>query len=276
MTTAPDSEQLGDRVELDDADRLGRGHDPPPALPVRATLQPFSRGERPPPPVVDRADELGGRGERRVVGGDERLGDQREHGLADAGVGQRLGEPVADHPLGLGDERVERVGAASARVRAALQRQQATCGPLPWQTSSSCSGRAAPGRAAAAGRGPAAGRRRAARRGGAARCRRARRRSARQPADRSDAWTVPSGETSSRVLGTTTTGSTAWCTTSVLVDPIIRRVHMPAPRAPTTSSAAPSAASSRTWLGRPRHTILFLDVHGRSGPPRWPPCPPPP
>lgn len=63
--------------------------------------------------------------------------------------------------------------------------------------------------------------------------------------------------------GTTVTGSRAWCTTSVLVDPNISRVMAPAPLAPTTRRVSVRCVQQHlagTTLrdGRP-------DVHGHSG-----------
>ena len=147
------------------------------AGPSGATVQPCraascsatSRG-------VDAPDELRGVGERRVVGGDDGLGDERGDRSRHAGVAQFLRQPVADHALGLGAERVQRVRLGQERSASLSSASRPTCGPLPWQMSSSCS--AASG--ASAGRGgpdvsDVGSRRRACHGVRAARCRPARR-----------------------------------------------------------------------------------------------------
>ena len=74
--------------------------------------------------VVDRADRLARGGEGRVVGIDADLGQQRGQRCGQALVAQRLLQDVADHPLALGAEDVERVGADTG-VGGGLQREQA-------------------------------------------------------------------------------------------------------------------------------------------------------
>jgi hypothetical protein len=56
---------------------------------------------------------------------DDRLGDQAEDRLGDAGVVQALGEPVPDHSLGLGDEHIKGVGAAEGVVVLAFHGEHA-------------------------------------------------------------------------------------------------------------------------------------------------------
>ena len=80
--------------------------------------------------VVERADELGRVGERRVVGADQGLADQARHLTAGQGVLERLEEPVADHALGLGPQDVEGVGVGERGVLGALQGQQPDLGAV--------------------------------------------------------------------------------------------------------------------------------------------------
>jgi hypothetical protein len=103
-------DQEPDRRQLDDAAGLRRGDDPSPPRAVRrdrpaAPALHVRRGRR----VVHRADRLGGRPERGIRGIHHDLGeDRREPVRREVGT-ELLLEDVADHPLGLRVEHVERV-----------------------------------------------------------------------------------------------------------------------------------------------------------------------
>ena len=93
-----------DRAELDDRSRFGRRDDPAPVAPVRrhgpATLDPEPVGSG---AVVDRADELLGPAEGRIVSIDDQLRQQRRHlALAGEPVDELLIEQIADHALAFG------------------------------------------------------------------------------------------------------------------------------------------------------------------------------
>ena len=81
--------------------------------------------------AIDRPDELGRVGERRVVGRHLRLADQAHHLRLRKGVLERLQEEVADHPLGLGTEDVEGIGGREVGVGGALVGEQAHLRPVP-------------------------------------------------------------------------------------------------------------------------------------------------
>ena len=101
-----------DRPDLEDPGRQRRRDDAPPGVAVRLE-DPALLGGQPigGSLVVDRADELGRVGERRVVGVDlDHRQDRRERHLERQPVAQLLLEHVADHALGRGPEDVERVG----------------------------------------------------------------------------------------------------------------------------------------------------------------------
>ncbi len=134
-TAGADHEYAGiyertDRLQLDDPKRLGRGHDPPPAVTVA--------GDAPSPhggellghgAVVDGPDRLGRGGEGRVLGIDHDLGEQRAGwGLTDAAL-QSLLEQVADHALRLGPQHIQGV-CSGALVGLGLERQQSDLGPV--------------------------------------------------------------------------------------------------------------------------------------------------
>src|SRR5215469_10088594 len=118
--------QPGDRLDLHDAFGLGRGHHPPPlgtVLPERPALPggQFVGGLL----VIDRADELGGAGERRVLRVHHDHGQQRRHlVLWRQEASQFLLDQVADHPLGTRVQDIQRVR-LGAVVGLGLQRQQA-------------------------------------------------------------------------------------------------------------------------------------------------------
>jgi hypothetical protein len=78
-----------------------------------------------PIPCVAGPDELGRGRERRVCGVDQRLRNQAQDRLFDPCVVKRLGQPIADHALGLRDKVIERVGAGQDVVGFALQREHA-------------------------------------------------------------------------------------------------------------------------------------------------------
>ena len=119
-------EQPAHRAGLEDAQRRRGRHDPTPGGAVLAD-RPALLGREPLRVGlgVHRTDELGRVGERRV--GRVDLG-HRQHGgerlLERQQVPQLLLDQVADHPLGLGAEDVERV-AGHVVVRGRLQREQA-------------------------------------------------------------------------------------------------------------------------------------------------------
>jgi hypothetical protein len=77
-----------------------------------------------------RAHELGRGAEGRVVGGHHGLADQADHLPAGEGVLERLQQEVADHPLGLGPQHVERVGTRQVGVERALDGQHPDLGTV--------------------------------------------------------------------------------------------------------------------------------------------------
>ena len=112
MTTAPrsSSQRIGriSKIRFGSGEATTRRHLSPSGL----IAQPFSAASRSASSLlVDRADELGRVGERRVVRVDlDHREDARERLLERQQVAQLLLDHVADHPLGLGAEDVERVG----------------------------------------------------------------------------------------------------------------------------------------------------------------------
>jgi hypothetical protein len=119
-------QQPADRLDLQDAPGLGRRHHPAPRvtiLPERPALlgrQRIGGGLS-----VDRADELRGTGERRVLRIDHDHGEQGRHLLLRRQQApQFLLDQVADHALGARVQHVQRVR-LGAGVRLGLQRQQA-------------------------------------------------------------------------------------------------------------------------------------------------------
>ena len=99
--------------------------------PSRLNTQPFSAASASAVGVVvDRSDELGRIGERRVVGVDlDHREDRGERHLGRQQVAELLLDQVADHPLGLGAEHVERVR-LDVRVGRGLEREQADLGAV--------------------------------------------------------------------------------------------------------------------------------------------------
>jgi hypothetical protein len=79
---------------------------------------------------VDRADELRGGGEGRIRSVDYGLRHHRDDGTGDAGVAQLLGEPVADHPLGLGTEGIQGIGPGQGGIALALHGQEPDLGSV--------------------------------------------------------------------------------------------------------------------------------------------------
>ena len=113
--------------------RRGGGDDAAPAIAVRlerpAVLLPAEL-RAPPALVVAGADELRRVVEGGVVGIDLDHGqDRRERNLERQQVAELLLDEVADHPLRLGGEDVQRVR-LDLRVRGALQREQADLRPV--------------------------------------------------------------------------------------------------------------------------------------------------
>jgi hypothetical protein len=62
--------------------------------------------------------------EGRIIGRDDDLREQRRHGCSAQLVDELLLKQIADHPLALGSEQVERVR-GHVRIGLALERQQA-------------------------------------------------------------------------------------------------------------------------------------------------------
>ena len=96
--------------QLDDPLRLGRRYDPTPFRSVQGDL-PSARGREPLGLValVDGTDELRRVGECGIGRIDDDLGEQRGRAAVPKLVFEPLLKQVADHPLGLGAEDVERV-----------------------------------------------------------------------------------------------------------------------------------------------------------------------
>jgi len=119
-------QQMCDRSLLDDPLWVRGGDDTTPPVAVGGDVPTVRLGQ---PQralmVVDGSDELRGCGEGRVVRVDQCLGDDTQDRLRHSGVVQALGQPVADHPLCLGDERVQWVGAGQGQVVLALQGEHA-------------------------------------------------------------------------------------------------------------------------------------------------------
>ncbi len=110
----------------EEADRFGRGHHPAPGGPVAADHPAALSGQfMCLALIVDGTDELRGAGEGRVTGIDQRLADEAAGVPAWQRAAQCPDQPVADHPLGLRAERVERVGMGQRRVARAFQCQHA-------------------------------------------------------------------------------------------------------------------------------------------------------
>ncbi len=125
------AQQAADRGQVDQLDRLGRGHHPAPGAAVLAHLPaPLSRDLKRLGLRVDRADELGRRAEGRIVGAYYGPADQAGRRPVRDRVLDRLQQPVADHALSLGAEHIERIRAGQQRVLRALHGQQADLGAV--------------------------------------------------------------------------------------------------------------------------------------------------
>ena len=124
-------EQESDQPGLHDPLRPRRADDAAPPGPVRLD-HPASLGSQPRRIIagVHLAHELGGIGEGRVGRLDERLVDDGGHLPPGQAVLHRLEQPVADHPLRLRAEDVERVRRREVRVRGTLQRQHTDLGAV--------------------------------------------------------------------------------------------------------------------------------------------------
>ena len=229
--------EVADGVGLEQSPRLGRGHDAPPALAVArdreaARLGQGVRRRR----VVHGPDRLRGRGEGRVVGGDEGLGHERDDAQRRVGLQQRLLQEVADHADGLGADDVER-GWPRAGVGLALEQQMADL------------------RAVAEGQDElVVARERYERRGGGAEVAplhvgrdlltAARQGVAAQGGDDphqavADACSAAAGGVSPRTAGgTMRTGRCACCATLCETEPSRADLKVPSPRAPITISSA--------------------------------------
>jgi len=124
-------EQEPDRLDLDDPGRLRRCHDAADVQPVRPHRPAALRGE----PLADlrlvhRADRLRRHGEARVGGVDDRLREQRCDAAPNGElVQERLVEEIADHPLRLGAEDVQRIR-PHVLVRLGLERQEPDLRPV--------------------------------------------------------------------------------------------------------------------------------------------------
>ena len=121
-----------DRILLDDADRLGRGDDPPPAAAGVLAYRPAVLVAAPDRRrfVHERADRLGRARERRVVAGDLDLRDHGHGVTVDPEpaevVLQVLRQRIADRALAVGSADVERDSCSSPAASSDRRRMNPT------------------------------------------------------------------------------------------------------------------------------------------------------
>ena len=125
------ADQRGYDIGLEHPQRPGRGNDPSPVLAVAGHDPPALMGQAARLLLAEhRPDEFGRAAHGRVVGVDERARQDAGHGPAGEGIPERLGDPQADHALGLGDQGVERID-VGGQVRVGRRRgQQAHLGAV--------------------------------------------------------------------------------------------------------------------------------------------------
>ena len=147
ITTQPCSSSQRDLALLEDALRRRRRHDPADAVAVGLE-----------DPALLRARAVGlltactaGRSASSGPRTPDRRGRPRSSSAASRAAARTAAgcrapaRQVADHALGLGAEDVERVVGSGLLVGRASSASRPICGPLPWEITSSCSARSAPG-----------------------------------------------------------------------------------------------------------------------------------